>query len=208
MLRFKTTEDHKKFWTERKIDWNKDYLSTWNHPHRQLIVWALKSIPWYSLWEVGCGPGANLVRIVKDFPGRQLGGCDINSEAIDLARKTFVGGRFHVEGVEDILLSDDSVDVMLSDAALIYIGPNRIDKAIKELTRISRNHIILCEFHGTNIFKRWMFRFKTGYNSYNYKKLLEKHGCYNIKVIKIPKEYWDGTPWTEWGYIIIANVSK
>lgn len=206
-IRIKTTAGHKRFWKERKIDWAKDYLSTWDHPHRNLLVWVLKSIPFVSLWEVGCGPGANLVKITKEIPSKQLGGSDVNEDAIELARKTFTGGRFHVEGVEDLLLSDKSVDVVLSDATLIYIGPAKIKKALGECTRIARNHIILCEFSGGNWFKRLIFRIKTGYNAYDYPKLLEEMGCYDIRSFKIPKEFWDGTPWTEWGYIIIARVT-
>lgn len=203
----KTTNDHKKYWRERKIDWKVDYLSTWTHPHRELIVAALKTFPWFTLWEVGCGPGANLVKINKEIPDRQLGGSDINEDAIKLAMETFMNGRFHVESAEDMLLSDKSLDVILSDATLIYIDPSKIDTVINEFTRSARNHIVLCEFHSKNWLKRLLFRFKTGYNAYNYQKLLSKHGCYDIQIIKIPKEYWPGTPWEEWGHIIIARVT-
>lgn len=204
---FKTTEQHKKFWEERKIDWNKDYASTWNHPHRTLIAAALHSFFWVSLWEVGVGAGANLIRIVREFKGKQLGGSDINADAIAECQKIFPNGKFHVESAEDMLLSDKAVDVLLSDAALIYIDPKKIDKVIREMTRSARVRIVLCEFHSKNWLKRMMFRWKSGYHSYNYYKLLKKHGCYDIQIIKIPKEYWPGTPWEEWGYIIMAKVS-
>lgn len=207
-MRFKTTKQHEKYWKERKIDWNKQYLETWNHPHRQLIVWALQSIPWVSLWEVGCGPGANLVRIIKEIPQRQVGGSDINPEAIDLARKTFNGGKFNVEPIDDLLISDKAVDVVLSDAALIYYGPKNIDKAVAEMVRAARNYIVLCEFHGGTWWERLWLRLKTGYNAYDYKKLLDKHGCYDVRIFKIPPEFWDGFPWQPWGHIIIANVGK
>src|SRR6266567_3153166 len=125
----KSTTGHKQYWRDRKIDWDKHYSATWNHPHRQLICWALESFRWVSLWEVGCGSGPNLIRILKEgFQGRQLGGSDINADAIALATSTFKGGKFHVEASDDMLLSDQAVDVMLSDAHLIYIGPFQIRK--------------------------------------------------------------------------------
>lgn len=203
----KTTNKHKRYWQERKIDWQTSYLDTWNHPHREIILAALNSFRWYSLWEVGCGPGANLVKILKSLPDRQLGGSDLNADAIALAQKTFAGGKFNVESVEDLLLSDDAVDVVLSDATLIYIGPTKIKKVLHELTRVARNHIVLCEFHSANPFKRWWFRWKTGYNAYNYRKLLEDAGCYNIQMVKIPPEYWPGYPWEKFGYVIIARLA-
>lgn len=205
---FKTTSGHRDWWAKRKIDWDKHYLQTWNHPHRQLIVWALESFQWTSLWEVGCGPGPNLVRISKEMPGHQLGGCDVNPEAIDLARKTFVGAKFMVNPADDILLSDNSVDVVLSDATLIYTGPTKIRKTIKELVRIARSHIVLCEFHGGTWLQRFWLRIRNGYNAYDYIKLLEEAGCYDVRMVKIPKEYWQGFPWQPWGTILIARVTK
>lgn len=207
-LRLKTTDAHKRWWAERKIDWQTHYLSTWDHPHRQLIIWVLQGFPWVSLWEVGCGPGANLVRIAKEFKDKQLGGSDINADAIALAQKTFKGGRFHVEPLDNVLLSDNSVDVALADAALIYYGPRQIDRAVAEMVRISRNHLILCEFHSTSWWKRLLLRLTTGYNAYDYRKLLEKHGCHSIRVLPIPKEHWEGHPWQPFGHIIVANVTK
>lgn len=209
------TNNRLKYWKERKIDWKQSYLygvdpvsqqPMWNHPHREIIVQFLKSFPWVSLWEVGCGAGANLVKIIREIPGRQLGGSDVNEDAIKVARETFVGGRFHVESVEDLMLSDKSADVFLSDATLIYIDPFKIKKAVHEIVRSARNKIIFCEFHSTNFLERWWLRLTTGYNAYNYRKLLEDEGCYDIRIIKIPEAYWQGFPWNKWGYIITANV--
>lgn len=202
------TKRHKKYWAERKIDWDQAYTSTWDHPHRKYIVEALKSFRWFSLWEVGCASGPNLIKIAKELPNRQLGGSDVSADAIETARKTFVGGRFKVESVEDMLLSDDSVDVVLSDATLIYIDPSKIDKAMHEITRVARERILLCEFHSKSWWKRWKWRLKSGYNAYDYEKLLEKHGCYDIKMWKIPESVWGGEGWGKFGYIIMARITK
>lgn len=213
----KSTKQHKDYWKDRKINWSQSYLygidpvsnkPMWNHPHRDMIVQALKSFNWFSLWEAGCGPGPNLMKIISVFKDKQVGGSDVSEDAIELARKTFVGGLFHVESVEDMLLSDNSVDVMLTDATLLYIGPRKIDKAIHELVRSARSHLVLCELHSNNWWKRLLYRFKTGYNVYNYRKLLSKHGCYDIRAFKIPKEVWPGEPWQKFGHIIIAKIYK
>lgn len=201
-------KNHRKYWKNRKGDWKFHHLSTWNHPHRTLIVYALQSFPWFSLWEIGCGAGANLVKIVKELPNHQLGGSDINADMIEVAKETLVGGRFHVEDCTDLLLSDNSVDVTLSDATLMYIGPKEINKAIGELVRVSRTAIILFEYHSTNWFERLVFRLRTGYNIYNYQHLLEKHGCYDIQKFKIDKRIWDDKEWSRYGHLLIAKVTK
>lgn len=201
----KTTNKHKEYWKNRKIDWQTQYLDTWGHPHRNLIVWMLKSIKFFSLWEVGCGPGANLKKILTEFKNVQLGGSDVNPEAIKLAEQTFKGGVFHIESGEDLLMSDNSVDVILSDACLIYVSPFKIKKYLKELHRVARTHIVLCELHHPNWFRRTIYWWQRGYFVHNYKKLLEQTGFYDIQMIKIPKEFWAGTPWEDYGYIIRAT---
>lgn len=210
-MRLKSTSAHKRYWTTRTIDWKTQYLDTWNHPHRGMLAQVLAQFHWYSLWEVGCGPGPNLMRLFKEgFKDRQLGGSDISPEAIELARSTFIGGKFRVESVEDILLSDNATDVTLSDATLIYIDPTKIKGVLKELVRITRNRIVLCEFHSHSFWKRWLLRLKTGYNAYNYQQLLEEAGCYDIQFYKLPPEAWPGCKpgdgWHDFGYIITAKV--
>jgi len=216
MLRIKTTKQHKDWWKKRKIDWKTSYLDTQDHPHRQLLMWVLKSLEgnpqrpnWVSVWEIGCGPGANLVKIVKTFPNKAVGGSDINEDAIELAKKTFVQNLpFRVESSENLLMSDKSVDLILSDASLIYIGPTKIKKVLEEMKRVSRNFVVLCEFHEKSWWKRVLLRLRTGYNAYDYEKLLEELGCFDIRKVKITKDFWEGPPWTEYGYIITANLPQ
>lgn len=214
----KSTKAHKKFWKDRKIDWNQSYLTgvdevsgqpMWNHPHRDIIMMALKSFHWISIWEVGCGAGANLLKIFKEFSNsRQIGGSDINADAVESCRKTFIGGRFHIEATENILLSDKSVDVILSDAHLLYAGPFEIQKNLKEMIRVTRNHIVLCELHEKSWFKRMKLRLKTGYNAHDYEKELKELGCYDVRMVKIPRDYWKGDPWETYGYVITAKITK
>lgn len=204
MKLFRNTKDHSRYWQERRIDWKVSYLDTWNHPHREMISWALTKYNWISLIEVGVGGGANLVNICKHFKGKQLGGIDVNADAIELTKKTFGGGYFKIGTVEDIMMSDDSADVVLSDMTLIYVS--NIDKAIGEIKRIARSHIILCELHSSRLYDRIKLKWTSGYHAYNYKKLLEKHGFEDIEFTKIPPEVWDGRPQKPFGYIITAKV--
>lgn len=203
----KTTKQHQEYWRDRKIDWDIHYTQTWNHPHRKLITWVLRSFPWVSLWEVGCGSAPNLIRIIKEgFQGKQLGGSDINADAIEQARKTFREGRFHVESSEDMLLSDRAVDVMLSDAHLIYVGPFKIKNVLAEMVRIGRNYLVLCEYNEKSLWKRIWLWWKTGYFAHDYKRLLTELGCYDIRILPIPEEYWGGN-WSKYGAIIICRLT-
>ena len=192
-------------WETRKIDWEKHYYATWDHPHRHVLVSILAQIPFLSLWEVGVGGGANLVKILKTIPKKvQLGGCDVNEDAVEFCRSKFNGAIFHHEPGDNMLMSDKSVDIVLTDMTLIYV--KNIDDYIKEFKRVARSHVVLCEFHSTSFFKRLLARWR-GYNVYDYRKLLERHGFYNIQVVHIPEAYWPGTDKnTEFRSIITAQL--
>lgn len=206
---FKGTKYFEKYWQSRKADWKVSYLDSWTHPHRKVIVEILKTIPWLSLLEIGCNAGPNLLAIVKNIPNRQVGGIDINPEAIELAKKTFQNAYLKVNAADDIMMSDKSVDVVLSDMMYIYVDQHQIGKYIKEIKRIARNYIVLCEFHSTKWWNRLALKINSGYNAYNWRKLLSKHGFYDTMEYKLTEEDWPGgDPQKTFGYIFISKVPR
>ena len=204
----KTTKSHSEYWKRRSIDWNKAYLETWQHPHRYLISIALNTFDWRSLMEVGCGGGANLKNIITTLKGKQVGGIDVSKDAINFCEEVFKGGVFRVGNAEDILMSDKSSDVMLSDMTYIYVGPFKIMKCLKELRRIARTKVVLFEFYEPSLIKRVLLYFKTGYFAHNWPKLLKKLGFYDIIIMKMPEQAWDKGLQTKYAYLIKATPPK
>ncbi len=206
MFGIKTTKQHSKYWKDRKIDWKTSYFDTFSHPHRALLVQVLKSIPFYSLWEVGVGGGANIMRFVQEIPNRQYGGSDVSEDAVKFCLETFKGGLFHVESAEDMMMSDKSVDVVLSDMCMIYFDPLKIDKALQEIKRVGRTYAIFCEFHSNSWIKRQWARLG-GYHVYDYRKRLEKLGYYDVNVFPLSEADWPGADHnTEFRSIITAKI--
>jgi len=204
---FKSTEQHKKYWAGRKINWKTSYLDTWDHPHRKVLIYMLKQIPWFSLMEIGCGSGPNLMQILKSIPGKQLGGIDINKDAIDLAKVTFKGGVFFTCSADDIMMSDKSCDVILSDMTLIYVDRLNIRRYLKEIKRVARKYVVFCEFHHKSWFKRMYLKITSGYNAYDWKELLTSEDFYDIINYKLAEEEWPGgNPQKTFGSIFIAKV--
>jgi len=210
----KTTKNHKDDWAGRKIDWDKSYRQTWKHPHRAVICAGLRLFDWVSIFEIGCGGGANLIKIIKEFPNRQIGGIDFNKDAIELCQKTFKGGIFKVGSGDDVMLSDKSTDVVLSDMTLIYVSPFKIKDYLLEMKRLGRNYIVLCEFYSISFLSRLKLKIKTGYFAHNYKRLLEKIGCYDIMEYKLKPEDWPDEngighdPQKTYAYLIIARIPR
>lgn len=208
MLRLFSTEHHRDWWKNRKIDWKTSYLDTYNHPHRQWLVQQLRDISFSSIFEVGCGPGANLMAIKKANPHVAVGGADINPEAIDLAIRTFPPfpmSVFELASADSLIMSDASADVGLSDMTMIYVGPTSIKRYLTELIRISRRNVVLVEFYHPSLWKRIQMTLAGRY-THNYPKLLEKLGCSDISVRKLPNHLWPGAKDNEFRYLITART--
>lgn len=206
-MKVPSTKHWTRWWRDRQLDWRKSYQN-WDHPHRFLISAALTRFHWFSLFEVGVGAGANLINILHHFKDKQLGGCDVNADAIRAATQATANTAILRQGsVEDIMLSDSSTDAVLSDMCLIYVGPLHIRKALREMRRIGRFKVVLCEFHSSSLLKRLWLRYTSGYHAYNYRKLLAGLGFYDINLYKIPERYWPGgEPQQTFGYLITASI--
>jgi hypothetical protein len=117
---------------------------------------------------------------------------------------------FKVSPADDVFFSDDAADVVLTDMCLIYIGPRKIDKVIGEIKRLARNRIVLSEFHMQNWYDRLHLRIFSGQHGYDYRKLLEKHGFYDIEIYKYPPELWPNNDHAKQGriHLIVARVPR
>lgn len=206
---FKSQKQHINYWKYRKnINWKEAYFDSYEHPHRFLIIEALKKMRFGSVFEIGCAAGANLFLIKKNFLDARIGGIDLNEDAIKTAKQLLPrSGVLETGNALDIFLSDKSVDVVLTDMTFIYINPLKIHEAIEEIKRICRNNLIMIEFHSGSFLKRWGLRLATGYNAYDYKKLLEKHEFYDVEIEKLKEKDWPGgEPQRTYGYLITAKL--
>jgi ubiquinone/menaquinone biosynthesis C-methylase UbiE len=156
------------------------------------------------VFEIGCGIGTNLTNIFSIFGklGAEVGGTDEDPRAVEIARKNCPFARdIEVGTADDIFFSDKSIDIIITDATLMYV--KNINKAIKEMATVSRNGVVLCELYSPSAFKRIKLRLK-GFYAHDYKRLLEKNDFYDIQMTKIKD--WPDSLWAEYGYIISAKI--
>lgn len=203
------TGEHAEYWKNRKINWADHYTSTWNIPRRQMLVSFLQTFDWISLIEIGAGGGANLVAIARQLKGKQLGGMDINPDAVAHMKTLFTGhGIFSACPADDIMMSDKSTDVALSDMMYIYVAPKDIKRHMKELARITRNTVVLCEYHTASWWERLKLRAFSGYTAHNWKKVLEDNDFYDIMIYKVPEEMCQDETQKKFSHIIKAKPPK
>jgi SAM-dependent methyltransferase len=201
------------FWRLRGRKWARECLSpeVINHPHREFLLKRIESHrPFESILEVGCASGPNLYRLAKKFPDIKIFGTDINKKAVKLGRDWFAGqGMGNVEisvsRAEDLRsFLAKSIDIVLTDAALIYISPDRIRKVLKETFRVANKSLIFNEWN-YDLGKEPLYR---DHWIYNWKELLKEFITEeSIIVTRIPKGLWAGE-WEEFGAVIEVRLKS
>jgi len=145
----------------------------------------------------------HLYVIAKKFPEIKIYGVDISGKAIKTGNEFF-----RSKGIKNVFLKqgnigylrkfeDKSIDMIFSDTAMIYFGPAEVCSALKEMARVGKKAIILCE-PNNNIGKsyyndRWV---------HDYKAIFEKTILFkSINVIKLSENIWS-SDWASIGAII------
>ena len=199
-------------WRNEKKDWIRDYWDSHNHSHRSFLVEIISKFSPSSILELGCNCGPNLYLLAKKFPDVEIIGIDINPMAVESGNEWFKqAGILNVKllvGKADELeqFKDRSFDVVFTDAVLIYIGPDKIKKIVKEMVRITRKAIILVEWNDFGSKKKYKKTLGTYYNSLwkrDYAILLKEivpEG--EINVTKITGNMWADKNWKKVGAII------
>jgi ubiquinone/menaquinone biosynthesis C-methylase UbiE len=186
-------------------EWAKNYISekAINHPHRKLIVKEISNFyPFEKVLELGSASGANLFLLSKKFPSAKFYGVDISYVAIKEGQKFFEKNKIKNVFLQNISIDDlgnfreKSIDIIFSDAAIIYIGKDRIEHVFEEMFRIARKAIVLCEQYteGESFYNdRWI---------HNYKKIIKKiNPNARVDLAKLPVGIFGGD-WNKYGYII------
>lgn len=140
-------------WAMRPISAGKDYLGAETDPHRKFLLEKISTFsPVHSILEIGCGTGLNLYLLSKRFPNAELKGIDINPKSVEYGNTWFKqegisNVKISVGKADKLVFQDKGFDVVLTDATLIYVGPDKIKKVIKEMIRVTRKALVLNEWH-------------------------------------------------------------
>ena len=187
------------------------------HPHRGFLMTHLaRFAPLGSLLEVGCNGGPNLVVLRREYPGVRLYGVDISPRAIRTARavlerERIVDASVFVGRADDLgLFADHSVDVALTDATLMYVGPDKIARAIAELVRVARKGLVLNEWHlfeppQSGLHAYWYY----AHWVHDYRALLIRvPGVTGVRVRRVPVGLWGpGGGWEAYGAVVEVDLN-
>lgn len=208
---FKTTIFDETYWRFRRCkgDWKEGgYWESVDHPHRQVIIDILKKkYPDgnFSLAEIGCNSGPNLINLEQHFAfiPPHTAGIDINCKAVEEGKEQELNIQY---GKADKLpWPDKSFDVALADAVCMYIGPRKIRKVIEEMIRVAKEMIVIVDFHKADGDVKG--HIELGHWVRDYQALFAEYG-YKAKLRKITKEMWPSYSWEKLGYFITVDLKK
>ena len=200
---FRPLDDEKRDWLEKTDNWVNDYWESKGHPHRKLIVNAVSYAVRQgseSILEIGCNAGPNIaaMRDIINMRDDMIYGVDINADAIKKAAEMLPAVNWSIGDVNNIPANDKSIDVVLSDAVLMYIPDKDIEHVMDEICRVAKKAVILLEWHSE----------KEKVEDYhwcrNYAKLLSNRG-FVVDARKLTKEEWDTKTWQKHGILYIAR---
>ena len=199
-------------WSFRDIykgkKWIAGYCDSIDHYHRRQIVSAIKSFSDIdSVLEIGCNSGPNMFLVQKEIQNIQVYGIDINKRPVrygkDVAKNRGINNLYFFYGRADDLsqFEANSIDIVLSDAVLMFVGPKKIGQVFSEIRRVVRKGIVLNEYHSLNppegyyLDGRWV---------YNYKELLETY--FPSAELSFEKSAFSGAEWDTYGTLVIARL--
>lgn len=188
-------------WVDDEDNWITSYVASAEHPHRQLIVDAVRRFYPCNVLEVGCNVGSNLIRLKEMFVNIQVAGIDISEKCINITRDYLPKASLKVGSYFNIPFPDKSYDCVLADATLMYAGPDKINEAMAEIDRIARKVIIVVDRvskskEGTRSGHVW---------ARNYPLILKSMG-YKVEKTPITKELWPYSQgWQKQGMFMVAT---
>lgn len=116
------------------------------------LLSCLTIVPGTKVLELGCGTGSNLFNLRAIYKAFEFTGVDINAEEINLAKNIFPNDNFMVGDATNVMLSDESFDLVFCRDVIHHIEPSQQLKFIQEMARLTRvgGQLVVIESNGLN----------------------------------------------------------
>jgi len=113
------------------------------------LIHVLRKISFRSVLDAGCGFGRVTKLILDNFDVENIMGMDLSPQQVKQARKYVKSGKvqFTIGTIYDLDVPDNSYDLVIAVSVLMHIPFNKIEKAIAELVRVSKRHIVNVDWY-------------------------------------------------------------
>lgn len=186
-----------------------------------LIENLVEAYPFTSVLELGCAYGKNFHILAPLFPDVKFVGLDADSDILEgansyLKERGINNAELKYGKIEDLSkIPDNSYDIVLTCASLLYVSDQSIEKVILDMLRISNKDIFILEQQVSNKYyeKQHLGVFHKGLGSdqgywqRDYLKLLQFFiDPKQVKYTKVPSPIWPTEEWSTYAGLI--KISK
>ncbi len=165
------------------------------------------------LVEIGCGWGPNLAVLSRHERSLRLTGVDISPASILEGKKrlTELGLKnitlIEMQGDDLSLFKNASADVVFTDAVLLYVGPDKIKRVIREMLRVARSRLVILEMHDQGAGSEGRYT-KDGWLR-DYAALFSPFVGENaVRLQKLPSGLRTAGRWPQYGTLIEVDLTK
>jgi pseudaminic acid biosynthesis-associated methylase len=111
------------------------------------ILARLDGDPPQDILECGCNIGLNL-RALRQLTRAELHAIEPNAHARQqvLDDRVLERGRLHDATLAQLPFGDASVDLVFTSGVLIHVPPDRLERAMQEVHRVSRKYVLAVEY--------------------------------------------------------------
>ncbi len=189
-LKLPKLKDQRNYWDNRAVSYMDDVFKTGYHDRevffQNMIVNELKRLDFESCFEAGCGFGWNIRRMKEEFKDKRVGGLDFCITQLINSNEYLNGYDISVVNGDNctIPFKENAFDIGFSLGVFMNIHPDKIEMALKEMTRACKKYIIHLEWDAQYAKPALSESraFKTNIVSHDYKALYESLGK---KVVKL-----------------------
>ena len=187
------------------------------HPHRHFLVDRLmRRMPLERMLEVGCHTGQNLMLLGRQMPTVQFTGVDINPRFVATgrtwcARDGLDNVRLDVAAADDLRrFGEREFDLTFTDATLIYLGPDKIERALQEIVRVTRRAVLFNEWGLDHAESGETSRWYGRHWVHNYRSLMRPYARdAEIRVVPVPPGLWaPGGGWERYGCLVEVQLTE
>ncbi|MCG2690422.1 methyltransferase domain-containing protein, partial [Candidatus Parcubacteria bacterium] len=127
-------------------DLDRLYLENYGVTRKALNEEFLADVPKAAkILEVGCNVGSQL-HALQEMGFESLVGVDINRQALEVSKKNLLGIDVMLASAFELPFKDNYFDLVFTSGVLIHISPKDIQKALKEIIRVSKKYILGFEY--------------------------------------------------------------
>lgn len=183
---FRFSYPQKIYWTKMALNIDKEW-GTMKHDYAILEKILLFIKPKYIL-DFGCGSG-RLFPLYQEKRIEEVVGQDISKKALAIAKIRYQLNStpppiFTLTNKDIFKLPTNHFDLIISNRVLQHIFPNKIEKVINKLTKLS-DKIYINEMSDSDYSNKTFYLFK-----HNYEKLFNQYGFDLIQKGKIENQTW------------------